>query len=406
MSLEKLLTNRNVNLHQFQPGTIGKLLRCFGELSYVLKEVIKMPDRDPKEVAKELARKKAEEESKGKESNDKDPKKKRNPSIDDEDSEEARNRPPPRPINVKLYETSIHDMYQSLEKMRDYDFTLESLGVVHGNLDEEKTREGVKVRDEEESDLNVSKDDGTHSNYLASRPGTREYSRDEMAYSDDPEYNDIVSNITDLESIPPPPEKAKNAFAITLFCIELAFDSRSRDFLQYAFDLYPDRDYLIVTQPHTVAESTLLQKFTLVEKKIKNTFPHVLYILHRDSLLDIETSIRRAKADDIEDCQVLTSYLDNKDQINEDLYNAIISPESIYQAYVAKILNSIVGVFIISKDVNLNYYKSHFHIQDSILLKEHDRRAHTRIVHSVMNPIYESSTRFCIKEILRLSAKT
>ena len=83
-----------------------------------------------------------------------------------------------------------------------------------------------------------------------------------------------------METIPDPPEKARNAFAITLFCVEAAFDSRSRDFLNYAFDLFPDRDYLIVTQPHTVAESSLLSKFTQAQKKSSNTFSHVLYILH------------------------------------------------------------------------------------------------------------------------------
>ena len=68
--------------------------------------------------------------------------------------------------------------------------------------------------------------------------------------------------------------------------MEAAFDSQSKEFLKYAFDLFPDRDYLIVTQPHTVSENSLLQKFTLITKKPENTFSHVLYILHRDSLME------------------------------------------------------------------------------------------------------------------------
>jgi len=64
----------------------------------------------------------------------------------------------------------------------------------------------------------------------------------------------------------------KNAFAVTLFCMEAAFDCRSRDFLKYAFESFPDRDYLIVSQPHTVAESSLLNKFTLVQKQSINSF--------------------------------------------------------------------------------------------------------------------------------------
>ena len=66
-------------------------------------------------------------------------------------------------------------------------------------------------------------------------------------YSTDYTYNEIVASLEDLDTIPDPPERAKNAFAITLFCMEAAFDSRSKDFLKYAFDLFPDRDYLVVT---------------------------------------------------------------------------------------------------------------------------------------------------------------
>ena len=77
-------------------------------------------------------------------------------------------------------------------------------------------------------------------------------------YSDNPEIQSIVEKINDLTTVPEAPESLQNAFAITLFCMEAAFDSRSADFLKYAFDEFPDRDYLIITQPHTVVESMLL----------------------------------------------------------------------------------------------------------------------------------------------------
>ena len=91
-------------------------------------------------------------------------------------------------------------------------------------------------------------------------------------YSENPEIQTIVENVDDLTSIPDTPDSVKNSFAITLFCMEAAFDSRSTDFLKYAFDEYPDRDYLIITQPHTVVESQLLRKFSSACKKTKNTF--------------------------------------------------------------------------------------------------------------------------------------
>lgn len=103
-----------------------------------------------------------------------------------------------------------------------------------------------------------------------------------------------------MTTIPDPSESAKNAFAVTLFCMESMFDCRSKDFLKYAFEMFPDRDYLIITQPHSIAENALLSKFTLVPKKSVNTFSHVLYVLHRDQLYEQDMAITRTNKSDLE----------------------------------------------------------------------------------------------------------
>ena len=147
-----------------------------------------------------------------------------------------------------------------MDKMSDYDYVLSDLGIMGADLTEEKIKQAGKNQVEGNQRQNVqARAIGSAMSHIQSSTniGTG-------AYSDDPFYNEIVANLEDLDTIPEPPEKAKNAFAITLFCMEAAFDSRSKDFLKYAFDRFPDRDYLIVTQPHTVAENSLLQKFTLV----------------------------------------------------------------------------------------------------------------------------------------------
>ena len=137
-------------------------------------------------------------------------------------------------------------------------------------------------------------------------------------YSADPEYENIMHEVDDIESIPNPPERAKNAIAVTLFCIEAAFESRSKDFLEAAFELFPDRDYLIVTQPHTVGENALLNSFTQCEKKPENTFSHVLYVCHRDSLQANLLRVQRAEETEM---QEVINFLDtqqaskNKDEV-------------------------------------------------------------------------------------------
>lgn len=54
---------------------------------------------------------------------------------------------------------------------------------------------------------------------------------------------------------------AINAFSIQLFCIEEKYESRSLDFLPKAFECFPDKDYCIITVPHTVPEFALIQNF-------------------------------------------------------------------------------------------------------------------------------------------------
>lgn len=188
--------------------------------------------------------------------------------------------------------------------------------------------------------------------------------------------------------------------------MEAAFDSRSKDFLKHAFDRFPDRDYLIVTQPHTVAENSLLQKFTLVPKKAENTFTHVLYIIHRDQLFEEDLIVARAVPEDLEGVKDLLDNLDDKKANFDALYEATVNPDSPNLTFICKIGEDVVGAFLLAKDVNLDYYKSHFHVQDSILLQEHERKGHTRLLFSVINPIFERSTRFIIKELMRLSANT
>jgi len=114
----------------------------------------------------------------------------------------------------------------------------------------------------------------------------------------------------------------KNAFAITLFCMEAAFDSRSTDFLKYAFDEFQGRDYLIITQPHTVVESQLLSKFSLPVKRTKNSFQHVLYIMHRDSMLEQDMVVARICQDELEQADELVSTLEESGDMREALNEA------------------------------------------------------------------------------------
>jgi hypothetical protein len=297
-------------------------------------------------------------------------------------------------------------LQNSLEKMNEYDFMLNEMGVMTFDLSWEKEKiQSLKLGGDKQKVLAKGLSSVQATGVQPATIPQAHVSKSDM-YSDDRHYHEIVKDLTDFESIPEPPEKAKNAFAITLFCMEAAFDSRSKDFLKHAFDRFPDRDYLIVTQPHTVAENSLLQKFTLVPKKSENTFTHVLYIVHRDALFEEDLEVRRSSPEDLPKIKELLEMLDDREESYKQIYEATVNSDSPNLAFVCKIFDDVIGAFLLAKDVNLEYYKSHFHIQDAVLLNEHERKAHTRLVFSVVNPIFERSTRFILKELMRLSANT
>ena len=75
------------------------------------------------------------------------------------------------------------------------------------------------------------------------------------------------------------------------------YEARAVDFLTPAFEQYPHREFCLLTLPHTAVESSLLRSFSLIPAKSSNTFGHVLYLLHRDSV-GARLSVRWAEEKD------------------------------------------------------------------------------------------------------------
>lgn len=219
-------------------------------------------------------------------------------------------------------------------------------------------------------------------------------------------YDQYMKNLQNIDSIPDVPKEAQNAVVINLFCIDENYESRSMDFVEYAFSLFPDREYIILTQPFTVQETVLLQNFIQIPMKKNSTFEHVLYIFHRDALEQNAIYVRKAKIEDVEAAQPLFAGLLNSQLVMDDTIEAIKNLASKKKAFSVFCDQQLIGMYVVSKSVNLDYYVSHFCIQDHILLSEHSAAKHTKLLHSVLNPLFQKSTRYILKEILRLTNKT
>lgn len=75
---------------------------------------------------------------------------------------------------------------------------------------------------------------------------------------------------------------AANAVAITLFCLDEAFEARGIDMLGPALAHFPSRDYALITLPRTSVEHPLLAHFVPATPFAHSTLNHALYLIHRD----------------------------------------------------------------------------------------------------------------------------
>ncbi|CAG2054777.1 unnamed protein product [Timema podura] len=77
-----------------------------------------------------------------------------------------------------------------------------------------------------------------------------------------------------------------NAFLVELFMMAPDQDDRlSMDFLEAAFECYPDMEYCIISLPCSYPAHPTLQHFVMATPRSGSSFEHELYVVHRNSVL-------------------------------------------------------------------------------------------------------------------------
>ncbi|XP_057358665.1 cilia- and flagella-associated protein 61 isoform X2 [Manis pentadactyla] len=202
---------------------------------------------------------------------------------------------------------------------------------------------------------------------------------------------------------------ASAAFCIQLFCIDEKHEARSMDFMNFVFSLFPDKNFCIISLPHLTPEFALIQNFMKVVPFNNCTLEQDLYVFHKAGLLK-SINIRLATFLDTSAVEVLISTLMLSKSILEDLkhYNeAHRDPDGTpLQAFVAEVAEQIVGIAVIRNEMDIEYIRSHYNIEDFIYFNHHQRDEHGHLCHFALNPIFRHYTKFFLKEILRLGYKS
>lgn len=358
---------------------IVPILSCFGCLEYDKQKVMKLV-----EVEEKIEEKKKDDKKKNV---------KKKEVVVEEKKEEDKYQ------EVTEYLVSISEFFKSVETCLDYDKLNLELSVIDSDkLVNELSDLNEKVNNEKIIDGssflydNIKKQNLKIENEL-NIEASKKYSKDLEEYT----------NSMDLPTFN---ENVLNCFSVKLYFIEQAFESRSTEFLLKAFDCFPDKDYMIITQPHSFSENALLEPFIKIQKKVESMFPEILYILHRESLLVILIKASYCTEEDLKKGAYLFECLDN-DSVY--MYNicleAIKDEECKFKLIVIKINDNVIGLTLISKEINLDYYDSHFNLRDFVNLDKLNNIFNGRIYFFSVHKNFRQFNKLILKEVTRLLNK-
>jgi len=207
-------------------------------------------------------------------------------------------------------------------------------------------------------------------------------------------------------------EEVPNAFAITMFCLDKRHDCRAVDFLAPLFHVFGKEggDYCILTLPHTECESPLMPYFTHVQPTESSTFPHSVYVLHRDALLPPPT-VRYAVSADLKGVEELVAGLgsDNegtRQQIIECCEKAGQEGETDVMC-VACCGEQVVGVVGFTPKADVEALRGRYHLEEAVTLAEHPTHTNTATLQFfALHPTLECHGRHVLKETMRLTGRS
>ncbi|KAM9778429.1 cilia- and flagella-associated protein 61 isoform 1-T3 [Syngnathus typhle] len=204
-------------------------------------------------------------------------------------------------------------------------------------------------------------------------------------------------------------ETAPNVFCIQFFFSEKNFEMRSLDLIPYIFQLFPDLDFCIITVPTLSPDFPLLQNFLRVPPQPGSLLPSDLYILHRDGLRSVK--VRPALESDRDGLAALVRPVKKGQKALLRDLDLIFNKETdaaecSLQAFVVDVEGAVVGTLIIRDEMDLEYIRARYNIENFIYYSHHDVHEHAELRHFVLRRCFQHFSRHLFKETLRLTRKS
>eukprot|EP00762_Andalucia_godoyi_P000044 ANDGO_02267.mRNA.1 hypothetical protein NAEGRDRAFT_73596 len=209
-------------------------------------------------------------------------------------------------------------------------------------------------------------------------------------------YDNLVKTVSNGQ-------KVSNAFRVQLFTVAEDWESRCIDFLQPAFDLFPDKDYCIMTVPYTATSLEILRTFTPVAPRLSNTYGQALFVFHRFSLLK---QLRVVPVGNF------PAFGDKFAKLIHGLTNREAVQEIVYQSAEAKMAfavscgEELIGVNALDPSFDVQSSKEAFDVDAFVSPQVHADSRHCMLSACLINPVFLRQTPFFLRDTMRLSGKS
>jgi len=206
-----------------------------------------------------------------------------------------------------------------------------------------------------------------------------------------------------------------NALAVTVYCMDAFFEARGIDMLPHAFDLFPDREYLVLTVPSAVQETDLLRHFTPIVGKPGATFSHALYVLHRDQLLALEHMVverfnPKVHAETVQDIVDGMPKLKASLELSDRDAEVALSNNPNSVAFAMRIGSQCVGLATLNRKTltteRLASLRANFEVDSLVAADRIRARAQAMLTGLVVNPAFAVFTRAFLLQAMRLYEKS
>lgn len=209
-----------------------------------------------------------------------------------------------------------------------------------------------------------------------------------------------------------------NAFAVTLFCSEVGFETRAVDMLRVAFEDVASLDYCLCMVPNSSPVLPLVELMTPVKVRPGMSFEQSLYVMGKETFLASE-NVRVVRLTE-ELLPYFGKFLKPLGSAQDGAMAAArsslhfndfsLDENPLEVSYVMLFDKEVVGFVAISRrhvtDDDVTKMRASYRLDEIIDYEKYKSRSQAVISHWILSPIFFRWSRYILREVMRQSEKS